>query len=141
MSQNNIIYHIYYLRNNIIYHRPVVLLLRHDHPGHGGVRHCPVLVCKLKGSVRRLSLQFKPTLMALLGPLNWKWYQYSTRRDTRPRMKPVQAVQYTVQYSTVQYSTVQAQHQGDGGRGHPQQRGHQPRGAGAWQQDAWVQGR
>ena len=44
--------------------------------------------------------------MALLGPLNWKWYQYSTRRDTRPRMKPVQIVQYsTVQYDALQYST------------------------------------
>ena len=33
----------------------------------------------------------------------------------------------------------EAQHQGDGGGGHPQQRGHQPRGAGARQQDAWVE--
>ena len=33
------------------------------------------------------------------------------------------------------------QHQGDGGGGHPQQRGHQPRGAGPRQQDPWVEGR
>ena len=53
----------------------------------------------------KLRIKDNFTLMALLGPLNWKWYQYSTRRDTRPRMKPVH---YITQYSTVQYSTVHA---------------------------------